>query len=215
MPASAKPAISTTPPTSREISSLTRNHQLSVPAVSYSLNIANAQDSSSRIIGRPSIIAHDGEQSEFFMGSEVTYITSAGPSTYGTSFSKEVGLTLRVKPDFVPDGRIRLTVDAEFLAFEPVAAGTFSQALQTAKNRARVVATMDFDRTLVVGGGSETLETSVDSGVPVLRDIPLAQYLFSEATNSKTERSLLIFLTPRRPLSLDRGTRSTPCLRRF
>jgi Tfp pilus assembly protein PilF len=176
---------------------------LTVPAVSYSLNIVNVQDSSSRIIGRPSIIAQDGEQSEFFMGSEVTYITSAGPATYGTSFSKEVGLTLRVRPDFLPDGHIRLTVDAEFLAFEPVAAGTFSQALQTAKNRVRVVATMDYDRTLVVGGGSETLETSVDNGVPVLRNVPLVQYLFSKANKAKTDRSLLILMTPRRPLSLN------------
>lgn len=186
-----------------ETTTLGRQFTLSVPAVTYSLNIANSQDSTSRIIGRPSIVAQDGEQSEFFMGSEVTYITSGGVATYGTSFSKEVGLSLRVRPDFLSEGRIKLTVDAEFLAFEPVAAGTFSQALQTAKNRARVVATMDFGRTLVIGGGSETLETNLDSGVPVLRDVPGLQYLFSNDTKSKTERSLLILMTPRRPLSLD------------
>jgi Tfp pilus assembly protein PilF len=183
-----------------------RSSVLGVPAVNYSLNIVNTQDSTSRIIGRPSIVAQDGEQSEFFMGSEVTYITSAGPSTYGSSFSKEVGLTLRVRPDFLPDGHIRLTVNAEFLAFEPVAAGTFSQALQTAKNRVRVVATMDYDKTLVIGGGSETLETAVNSGVPVLRSVPGLEYFFSKGTDSKTERSLLILMTPRRPLSPSQPT---------
>ena len=176
---------------------------MTFPTVTYSLNIANSQDSSSRILGRPSIIAQDGEQSEFFLGSEITYITSAGTGTYGSSTSKEVGLLLKVRPEFLPDDRIKLAIDTEFLAFEPVATGgSFQQAVQTAKNRARITATMEFGRTLVIGGGSESLETDLATGVPVLRDVPIVQSLFSTRTKSRTERSVLMLVTPRRPSSL-------------
>jgi general secretion pathway protein D len=181
----------------------TKSINLTFPTVTYSLNIANAQDSSSRILGRPSIIAQDGEQSEFFLGSEITYITSAGTGTFGSSTSKEVGLQLKVRPEFLEDDRIKLDVEAEFLAFEPVASsGTFQQAVQTAKNRARITATMEFGRTLIIGGGSESLETDLSKGVPVLRDIPFVQTLFSTRSKSRTERSVLMLVTPRRPTSL-------------
>jgi general secretion pathway protein D len=192
-----------TPTNTQASRALTRSYSLTFPTVTYSLNIANAQDSSSRILGRPSIIAQDGEQSEFFLGSEITYITSAGVGTFGSSTSKEVGLLLKVRPEFLEDDRIKLDVEAEFLAFEPVASGgTFQQAVQTAKNRARITATMEFGRTLIIGGGSESLETDLSKGVPVLRDIPLVQTLFSTRSTSRTERSVLMLVTPRKPASL-------------
>jgi Tfp pilus assembly protein PilF len=172
--------------------------QIGLPQVKYSLNIANASDSSNQIVARPSVIAHDGETSEVFIGSEVTYIATGGFN--GTSQSKEVGITLNVRPKFLPDGRLRVAVRTQFGAFLPTSApGSFDQAVATIKNRSAVTVEMAFGQTLALAAGTSTRRSSVRSGVPILREIPILQMLFSTTSETEQEASVVVLLTPRRP----------------
>jgi general secretion pathway protein D len=172
---------------------------VTLPAVTYSLNIANAQDSSNRIVARPSVLAYDRTPSEMFIGSELTF-TAQGAYGAASSFSKEVGLTLQVTPRVEPGGRLKLAVRTEFGTFAPTAApGTFKESLATVKSRSSVNAEMAIGQTVVIAAGSESRESSLRDGVPVLRDIPLLQYLFSTKNRVAQETSLLILITPRLP----------------
>lgn len=181
-----------------------RSLTIALPAVTYSLNIANAQDSTNKLLARPSVLAYNGAQSEVFIGTEVTYTTVGENSN---SFTKEVGLTLKVTPEFGEGGVIKVTVHTTFDAVAPTAApGTFSQALATVKNRSDVVAEVRFGQTLVIGAGSSKRSAKTDNGVPVLRDIPLIKNLFNVESKSDQETSLLILITPRRPARYDAAT---------
>ena len=180
---------------------INRSLTIALPAVTYSLNIANAQDSDNKLLARPSVLAYDGAQSEVFIGTEVTYTTVGENSN---SFTKEVGLTLRVTPEFLSDDAMKVTVHTKFDSVAPTAApGTFSQALATVKNRSDVVAEVQFGQTLVVGAGSSRRSAFTDNGVPVLRDIPLVKNLFNVENKSQQETSLLILITPRKPAQYD------------
>lgn len=183
---------------------LNRSLTIALPAITYSLNIANAQDSTNKLLARPSVLAYNGAQSEVFIGTEVTYTTVGENSN---SFTKEVGLTLKVTPEFGEDGTIKVTVHTTFDAVAPTAApGTFSQALATVKNRSDVVAEVQFGQTLVIGAGSSKRSSKTDNGVPVLRDIPLIKNLFNVENESDQETSLLILITPRKPARYDAAT---------
>ena len=50
---------------------------------------------------------------------------------------------------------------------------------------------------MVLGGLIRDNETEGQSGVPVLKDIPLVGALFSTTTKASTRTELLIFITPR------------------
>jgi type II secretory pathway component GspD/PulD (secretin) len=56
---------------------------------------------------------------------------------------------------------------------------------------------VDDGQTAVIGGLIRTNESTVRSGVPFLKDIPLLRYLFSSESTVKQNRELIIFVTPR------------------
>ncbi len=171
---------------------------VSVPAVTYSLNIANAQNSTSEILARPSVMAYDGESSEIFVGNELTYTTNG--QLGGASFSKEVGLLLKVRPERMDNGKIRMQVETRFDVFQPTAApGSFDQAVATVKNRNQVTVEMYLGQTVALATGTLTSKVRLREGVPILRDIPIIQYFFSTWAESEQKTSILVLLTPRRP----------------
>ena len=49
----------------------------------------------------------------------------------------------------------------------------------------------------VIGGLIRTNESTVDTGVPYLKDIPVVGHLFKSSNKVEEERELLIFVTPR------------------
>tara|TARA_R110001592_G_scaffold25555_3_gene96949 strand:+ start:12897 stop:14825 length:1929 start_codon:yes stop_codon:yes gene_type:complete len=178
---------------------------IALPAVTYSLNIANAQDSNNHLLARPSVLAYDRTESEIFVGTELTYTTNGDNG--GSSYNKEVGLKLRALPEFLPDGLLKITVDTEFDAFAPTAApGTFSEAVATVKTRSHVVAEVKFGQTLVIGAGSSKRASSGSNGVPVLKDIPFLGHLFNVDSSLDQETAVLILITPRRPAHVDEKT---------
>lgn len=174
---------------------------VALPAVTYSLNIANAQDSNNKLLARPSVLAYNGTESEVFIGTELTY-TTAGENS--NSFTKEVGLTLKATPEFDEDGVLKITVYTEFDSIASTAApGTFSQSVATVKSRSNVVAEVEFGKTLVIGAGSTKRTSKTENGVPVLKEIPILKNLFNVESQSDQEASLLILITPRKPARFD------------
>jgi len=51
--------------------------------------------------------------------------------------------------------------------------------------------------TIILGGLIDSVTTYSDSGIPVLKDIPLAGYLFKTQEESVERRELMLIITPR------------------
>ena len=181
-------------------STRTITRSISIPAVTYSLNIANSLNANNLVLAKPSLVAQNGQTSEFFSGTEILAAAVSGGNGDSVSVQKEVGVKLAVTPEVLPDNMIRLHVVAErtFLT-DPSNSVVFEFRLDTTKTNVNSTVTMKFGETLILGGLSERETSKSADGVPGLMNIPIVNYLFSQRVEREFERSILILLTPRRP----------------
>lgn len=182
----------------------TLTKQIGIPAVTYSLNIANSFSGRNEILARPSLVALANQTSEFFSGVEVAAAAVSGGSGDSVSIEKEIGVRLAITPEFLPGNRVKLEVVAErtFLT-NPSSSVVFEFRLDTSKTTVNANVAMRFGETLILSGLSEKESERDRDGVPLLQDLPVVQYLFSKATTRNFHKSVLILLTPRRPQYLN------------
>lgn len=188
-------------------SARTITRSIGLAGINYTLNIANASERSDEVLARPTLVALAGQTSQFFSGVDV--IGAAVSSGQGSSVQvqKEVGVRLAVTPEFLPDGLIRLQVVAErtFLT-NPSSSVVFDFRLDTTKTIVNANVAMRFGETLILSGLSERDKGGDNSGVPGIRDVPIAQYFFSKKTTRDYQKSVLIMITPRMPQYTSRDT---------
>jgi general secretion pathway protein D len=184
----------------QSVNTRTVTRSIRIPSVTYSLNIANSLSSQNEILAKPSLVALAGQTSEFFSGVDVSAAAVSGGQGDSVSIQKEVGVKLRVTPEFLPNDMIRLQIVAErtFLT-DPSTSVLFQFRLDTTKTILNATVAMKFGETLILGGLSERENSGSSDGVPILKDIPITNYFFSRDVARNFERSILILLTPRRP----------------
>jgi type IV pilus assembly protein PilQ len=108
------------------------------------------------------------------------------------SFKKAV-LSLAVTPQITPDGRLILDVNA---SNDTVGQNTVAgPAIDTEEVETQVL--VDDGETVVIGGIYAKNERKDETGIPVLRHIPLLGWLFKSKSVTTEKNELLIFLTPR------------------
>ena len=174
---------------------------ISIPAIDYSLNIANVVDEYNEILARPSLTATNGQQSDFFSGLYIQAATAPSGDGDPITFDDDVGVRLAITPELLEDGRVKLDVEAErkFLNTPNVSYTGFTSKLESTRTTVNATVAMNFGETLILSGISEKETQRVRNGVPLLQDIPIVQYLFSEEKTVDFTKSVLILLTPRLP----------------
>lgn len=187
----------TTSFTNSSTSSITR--MIGMSAVSYSLNIANANTKRSEVIARPTLVALGNQTSTFFSGTDINAAAVSNGQGSAIQVSKEVGVKLAVTPEFLPGNLIKLNINAErtFLA-TPSNSVVYDFRLDTTKTMVNANVIMKYGETLILSGLSERDLSTDRDGVPILQDIPIVQYLFSRKVNRDYYKSVLIMLTPRK-----------------
>lgn len=173
---------------------------IQIPAITYTLNIANAQDRRNEVLARPTLVAMGGQMSTFFSGTDVIGAAVSTGQGGSVQVQKEAGVKLSLLPEFLPEDLIKMQVIAErtFLT-NPNSNVLFDFRLDTSKTLVSANVVMKYGETLILSGLSERNTETSHSGVPLLRDIPLVQYLFSRKTDRDFHKSVLILVTPRRP----------------
>jgi len=177
---------------------------VTVPALEYSLNIANASSTRNEVLARPTLAAIEGHPSEFFAGVNV----NAGvlsTSTLGNAsvvpVDKRFGVKLAITPNFMADGMVKLKVQAQRTFVMPDAnAKQFAYRFDIAETTTDANVVMKLGDTLVLSGLSEKDSSTTRDGVPGLQDAPIAQYLFSSEQTSHIQTSALVLITPRAPI---------------
>ena len=174
--------------------------EVSLSGLSYSLNIFNANDQRNEILARPTIVAMADQPSEFFSGVELNAAALATGTGGGQAvqIQKQIGVRLSVKPAFLQDGRIQMAVQAERTFLKtPSSDVNFSFRIETSKTTVNSNVVMRYGETLILSGLSEKESENARDGVPLLQDVPLVQYAFSENRTKEFQKSVLILMTPR------------------
>ena len=170
---------------------------ITIPAINYSLNIANSFGNRNEILARPSLVATSGSQSSFFAGIEVEagIVSEKGEVT----IEKEVGVSLEITPEIQDDGRIALEIIASRTFLKPPSSNVkFDFAVELSKTQVSANVVVNEGVTLILSGLSEKEISSTRDGVPLLQDIPALQYIFSNERDYKLQKSILILITARK-----------------
>jgi len=173
----------------------------------YALSaIARALQSqtSTNIISTPNLITLDNEEAKFVVGSNVPFVTGQFTST-GTSVAnpfqtierKDVGITLRIKPQIGEGGTVRMTIFQESSSVsDKVAPGTTNAGPTTNKRQIETNVVVDDGGIIVLGGLIEDRFIENKSKIPLLGDIPGVGALFRSESRTKNRTNLMVFLRP-------------------
>ncbi len=180
--------------------------------LAYSLNIFNDNYDRNEIIARPTIVVQDNEVSTFFSGGTMHVVLEGGQAGSGSIEPIDDGVKLKVIPKFLSPDLINIAVSAERTSLETSLASvsdklTGTSFARTSKTKISANLTLEYGQTMVLSGLSDQFKDNVDSKVPGLGDVPVAQYLFRNKTTVSQNRTVLILLTPRRAsLTFEDGT---------
>jgi Flp pilus assembly secretin CpaC/Flp pilus assembly protein TadD len=165
-------------------------------SITYNLNIFNNNDDYNEVLARPSLIALDGETSDFFSGSVQHIELSDNSGNGGNLVDLPVGISLSVTPKFLDGDMVKLNVRAARSFFEGTANGSFTEQVRTTKTLVTANVAMKFEQTLILSGLTEKEEENIQDGVPILESIPGLQYFFSNEQTVDFKKSVMVLLTP-------------------
>jgi general secretion pathway protein D len=166
-------------------------------------NILQSQ-TNTNIVSTPNLITLDNEEAKIIVGSNVPFVTgqftatgTAATNPFQTIERKDVGITLRIKPQIGEGGNIRLTIFQESSSLsDKVAPGTSNAGPSTNKRSIESTVVVDDGAILVLGGLIEDRFTDNKSKIPLLGDIPFLGALFRSESRTKTRTNLMVFLRP-------------------
>ena len=158
-------------------------------------------DANANILSTPTLLTLDNEEAKIVIGQNVPFVTGSyavsaaatTPTPFQTVERKDVGLTLRIKPQISEGGAVRLQI---FQEVSNVQDSTNASGIITNKRSVESTVLVDDGQIVVIGG---LIQDSVKDGVekvPGLGDLPLIGSLFRYSTRSRSKTNLMVFLRP-------------------
>ncbi|MDF7777933.1 type II secretion system secretin GspD [Sphingomonas sp. AOB5] len=155
----------------------------------------------SNLLSVPQVTVLDNSPAEIIVGQNVPFVTgsiltdSNSVTPYTTIERQDVGITLRVIPRINAGDTVRLEISQEASS---IATGLSVQASDLITNTRTINTTVlaDNGQTIVLGGLVSDDYLEAKRQVPILGDIPLVGELFRSRRESRTKRTLFIFLRP-------------------
>jgi len=165
---------------------------------------ALASDGNVNILQRPRIITSHATPASFFAGQTVPFVQGGynnGVGLVGTSTFYErqnVGVQLDVLPYITPDGLVVMEVMQTIEEIAPNNGGIESVANAPVTNKRSATSTISIQskESVLLGGYIRASKGTGNSGVPLLKDIPLLGNLFRSTTVDKSRTELMILMRP-------------------
>jgi len=179
---------------------------------------ALANNSTAKVLQTPRVQTSHAVPATFFNGEQVPYQGSSGYGSYGGGYGGyggygggyggytqflNVGITLDVTPYITPDDLVVMEIQqtiSELDGFIDMGGGqqggTGMKAPQTTEREAASTISVKDGDTILLGGFIRNSKTGTESGVPLLKDIPLFGNLFKSRSNTNKRSELLVLIRP-------------------
>ncbi len=179
--------------------------QINVPGLGTITNLgvlahALESDANANILSKPNLLTLDNEEAKIVIGQNVPFITGQYAQTGGGSVNpfqtierKDVGLTLKVKPQISESDTIKLQIYQEVSS---VSDSANSAGITTNKRSIETSVMVDDGNIIVLGGLIEDRITETINKVPLLGDIPVLGNLFKTQGREHKKTNLMVFLRP-------------------
>jgi general secretion pathway protein D len=163
---------------------------------------ALADVSQLKVLSAPQLMVLDNEPARLQVGSLVPVLTQSQQSTLSSNAPivnsidyRDTGVIMLVTPRVNSGGLVTLDISQEVSDVATVTTGkidspTFNQRLIRTR-----VAVQD-GQTVGMAGLIRDSDSQGNSGIPVLKDVPVLGSLFSDQSNSRKRTELLVLITP-------------------
>ena len=159
------------------------------------------QSGSANILSTPNLLTLDNEEARIVIGQNVPFLTgqyaqtgnSASVTPFQTIERRDVGLTLRVRPQISEGGTIKLTV---FQESSSVVEGASASGPTTNKRSIESTVLVEDGQTIALGGLLQDSANATEEKVPVLGSLPGVGQLFRYNTRRRQKTNLMVFLRP-------------------
>ncbi len=158
---------------------------------------------SGNVLSTPNLLTLDNEEAKIVIGQNVPFVTgqytSTGSSTSVNPFQtierKDVGLTLKVKPQISENGTIKLAIYQEVSS---VLASTAAATNGPTTNKRTIESNVlvEDGAVVVLGGLLQDEYAGNQEKVPGLADVPWFGNLFKSESRSRKKTNLMVFLRP-------------------
>jgi general secretion pathway protein D len=160
-------------------------------------------DANTNILSTPNLLTLDNEEAKIIVGQNVPFITGSyaqtGTTATATPFQtidrKDVGLTLRIKPQISQGGTIKLQIYQEVSSVDQTTLNS-PGGVTTNKRSLESTVLVDQGQIIVLGGLIQDSLSDGQDKVPFLGDIPGLGALFRYNSRQHTKTNLMIFIRP-------------------
>ncbi|WP_420331752.1 secretin N-terminal domain-containing protein [Oceanicaulis alexandrii] len=165
---------------------------------------ATANNSQVNVLSTPRIVARSGTEATVQVGNDVPIITTQRAANSQSSGSTDVlqtvqyrstGVLLSVTPRVYSGNRIDLEISQETSAAEANNNSAISSPLISTRSMNSQLSLQD-GQTAVLGGLIENRFTRGNSGIPLLKDVPILGTPFRSETLNATRTMLVVLVTP-------------------
>lgn len=156
------------------------------------------------ILSTPNLLMLDNVEAKIVIGQNVPFLTGSYTSTattggtvnpFQTIERKDVGLTLKIKPQISEGGGVKMLI-AQEVSSVVQSSLTSSQGLTTNKRAIDTTVIADDGNIVVLGGLIEEQVTENVQAVPLLSKLPLLGDFFTFRDRSRKKTNLMVFLRP-------------------
>lgn len=158
------------------------------------------QDTNSRVLSKPFNMTLDNGTSELVVGQQIPITTgetlgSDNSNPFRTVERQDVGIKLTVTPRISVDDTVRLDIYQEVSS---VAGAIGNEATDLITNLRTIETSVlaDSGEIIVIGGLIEQTDTTVNSKVPYLGDVPVLGNLFKSEGRDVGRSNLMVFIKP-------------------
>ncbi|MEO7954698.1 MAG: type II secretion system secretin GspD, partial [Polaromonas sp.] len=158
------------------------------------------------ILSTPNLLTLDNEEARIVIGQNVPFVTGQFTNTgsggsngavnpFQTIERKDVGLTLRVKPQISENGTVKMSIFQEVSSVQP---GSINSATGLITNKRSIESNVlvEDGSIIVLGGLLQDEYSGNQDQVPGLGDVPLFGNLFKSESRSRKKSNLMVFLRP-------------------
>ncbi len=151
-------------------------------------------DGKGKTISSPRVLTADQVEAVIEDGQEIPYWSASSSGATTVSYRKAV-LSLNVRPQITPDGRVLMKLAVNKDNVNPSLSTSYGLAIDTKNVKTDVL--VDNGGTVVIGGIYVQEERNTVTKVPLLGDVPILGHLFRKNDRTDNRRELLVFVTPR------------------
>lgn len=150
-------------------------------------------DGKGKVVSSPRVMTSDQAEAIIEQGIEIPYQQATSSGATAVMF-KKANLSLKVKPQITPDGRVIMSLDINKDVPDTTIASNVI-AIKTKHIKTDIL--VENGGTVVIGGIYEETENQATSRIPFLGDLPYVGFLFRNTRTDRDKVELLIFITPK------------------